>query len=77
MESVTVVFTNGNVVQFHTQEFDADLTVNPSRVNKYPYKNASRQDSSIYLKPNNVAGLFLTTSPARGERAIAYTVPGS
>ena len=60
MPVVTVVFTNGNIVEFTAQEFDADLGENRRSVNKYPYKDASGQDSAIHLTPDEVAGVFLT-----------------
>jgi hypothetical protein len=64
MVNVTVVFTNGNVVEFAAQEFDADLadTLGASLVSKFPYKDAEGQDSAIHLKPDEVAGLFVTPS---------------
>jgi hypothetical protein len=52
MESVTVVFTNGRIVNFSAEEFDADLRATPTLVNKYPYKHARGNDSAIYLKPS-------------------------
>ncbi len=77
MESVTVVFRNGNIVNFVAQEFGADLTENRDLVNKYPYKNAQGQDSFIHLRPDEVVGVFLTTSPGRNEPPIAYSVAGN
>jgi hypothetical protein len=77
MDSITIVFDNGDIVQFYAQEFDADFTVNPGRINKYPYKDAQRNDSAIYLKPNEIAGFFLTRAPDDVSPAIAYKVPGS
>jgi hypothetical protein len=77
MEYVTVVFNNGNIVHFAAQEFDADLSQKVGYVNKYPYKDARGQDSFIHLKPNHVAGLFITQPSATGERAITYTVAKS
>ena len=74
MEDVTVVFTNGNIVNFAAQEFDVDLVEDRNLINKYPYKDAQGQDSLIHLKPNHVAGIFITRSPGGDERAITYTV---
>jgi hypothetical protein len=64
MVNVTVVFTNGNVVEFAAQEFHADLvnTEGANFVNQFPYKDAEGQDSAIHLKPDEVAGLFVTPS---------------
>jgi hypothetical protein len=64
MVNVVVVFTNGNVVEFSAQEFDADLanTEGTSSVNKFAYKDAEGQDSAIHLKPDQVAGIFVTPS---------------
>jgi hypothetical protein len=64
MVNVVVVFTNGNVVEFSAQEFDADLanTEGPSSVNKFLYKDAEGKDSAIHLKPDEVAGIFVTPS---------------
>jgi hypothetical protein len=77
MVNVTVVFINGNVVNFVAQEFDADLRSGTGVVNKYPYKDAEGQDSAIHLKPSEVAGVFLTpTREARrgDDQTISYTV---
>jgi hypothetical protein len=42
MVNVTVVFTNGSIVSFAAQEFNADLvnTYGASSVKKFPYKDA-------------------------------------
>ena len=76
MVTVTVVFTNGNVVEFAAQEFDVEFKSGVGVANKYPYKDAEGNDSAIHLRPNDVAGLFVTPGgPLRsGDRAIAYTV---
>jgi hypothetical protein len=79
MEDVTVVFTNGNVVQFRAEEFDANLvdTLGPGLVTKFPYKDAEGNDSAVHLMPNEVAGIFIT--PSRGTRrdeSIKYSVSG-
>jgi hypothetical protein len=60
MVSVTVVFTNGTVVEFAAQEFDVNLNGERGNVNKYPYKDAAGNDSSIHLQPAEVAGVFVT-----------------
>ncbi|HEY6690066.1 MAG TPA: hypothetical protein VI008_03390 [Rubrobacter sp.] len=60
MVSVTVVFTNGNVVEFAAQEFDVNLNGERGNVNKYPYKDAAGNGSSIHLQPAEVAGVFVT-----------------
>jgi hypothetical protein len=60
MVSVTVVFTNGTVVEFAAQEFDVNLHGDRSNVNKYPYKDAGGKDSTIHLQPAEVAGVFVT-----------------
>jgi hypothetical protein len=64
MVNVVVVFTNGNVVEFTGQEFDADLadTLGASLVSRFPYKDAEGKDSAIHLKPDEVAGIFVTPS---------------
>lgn len=79
MEKVTVMFTNGNVVNFAAQEFDADLRSDRSAVNKYPYKDAEGQDSAIHVKPGQVAGVFVTPSQelGRGEPPITFKVAHS
>ena len=66
------MFTNGNIVSFGAQEFDADLThtVGPAHISKFPYKDTEGQDSFIHLKPNDVAGLFITSD----ENAITYSL---
>jgi len=46
MNTVTVVFTNGNTVTFEAEEFDADLGHNLGYVNRYEYKDAHGQDST-------------------------------
>jgi hypothetical protein len=73
MANVTVVFANGNVVNFAAQEFDADLidTMGPGLVNRFPYKDADGKDSAIHLKPNAVVGVFVTP---RAD-VISTTVP--
>jgi len=60
MAIVTVVFTNGNIVTFEAQEFDADLRGGASILNSYPYKDAEGKDSAIHLTPNETAGVFIT-----------------
>jgi hypothetical protein len=77
MDSVTVVFENGDIVQFDAQEFDADFAENRGLINKYPYKDAQGSDSAIYLKPSHVAGIFLTKPADNVSPAVAYKVPGS
>ena len=74
---VVVVFTNGNVVTFAAKQFDADLKSGLDYVNKYPYKDAEGNDSAIHLRPNDVAGLFVTPGLEleRDEPAISTKVP--
>jgi hypothetical protein len=60
MVSVTVVFTNGTVVEFAAQEFDVNLHGERDNVNKYPYKDAEGKDSTIHLQAAEVAGVFVT-----------------
>jgi hypothetical protein len=60
MVSVTVVFTNGTVVEFAAQEFDVNLHGDRSNVNKYPYRDAGGKDSTIHLQPAEIAGVFVT-----------------
>ena len=62
MVDVTVVFNNGNVVRFAAQGFDADLidTMGAGLVSRFPYKDADGNDSTVHLKPNAVAGVFVT-----------------
>ncbi len=79
MVNVTVVFTNGNVVNLAAEEFDADLSSGGGGVvNKYPYKDAGGNDSAIHLRPDDVAGLFITPGGPlpSGDQAIAYSVAG-
>jgi hypothetical protein len=47
-----VVFTNGSIVSFAAQEFDADLmiTSGENSVKMFPYKYAKGQDLLIYLR---------------------------
>jgi hypothetical protein len=77
MVNVTVVFTNGNVVQFAAQEFDVEFKSGVGDANKYPYKDAEGNDSAIHLRPNDVAGLFVTPGAEwrAGEQAISVLVP--
>jgi hypothetical protein len=37
--NVTVVFINGNVVNFAAQQFDVNLGSGSQALNKYPYKD--------------------------------------
>ena len=60
MVSVTVVFTNGTVVEFAAQQFDVNLEGERGNVNKYPYKDAEGKDSTIHLQTAEVAGVFVT-----------------
>jgi hypothetical protein len=77
MQSVTVVFKNGAIAHFSAEEFDANFGEALNYVNKYPYKDAQGNESAIYLKPDVVAGVFLT-QPAPGEsRSITTRLPGS
>jgi hypothetical protein len=80
MEDVTVVFTNGNVVQFAAQKFKVSLrnTGSASSVQEFPYKDAEGNDSAIHLKPDDVSGLFVTPGGPRrsDDPAIGYTVAG-
>jgi hypothetical protein len=76
MNTVTVVFTNGNIVTFDAQEFDADLSGSTSLLNRYAYKDAQGEDSTIFLKPEEVAGVFLTKNSPGKIGSIAYTTPG-
>jgi hypothetical protein len=73
MEDVTVVFNNGNIVSFVAQEFDVNLKEDGGSTNKYSYKDAQGQDSSIHLRPNQVAGVFRTRSSGGGEPSIHYS----
>jgi hypothetical protein len=82
MVNVTVVFTNGTIVSFAAQEFDADLvnTYGESSVKKFPYKDAKGQDSAIQLRPKDVMGVFLTPTPSVDpdeEMPITYKVAHS
>jgi hypothetical protein len=43
MVNVTVVFRNGDVVNFAAQEFDADLRGGSNIVNKYAYNRHRRR----------------------------------
>jgi len=78
MVNVTVVFTNGNIVNFAAQEFDADLKAGRGALNRYPYRDAKGKDSAIHLTPNEVTGVFVTpgTELRSDEQAISYTVAG-
>jgi len=76
MVDVTVVFTNGDIATFAAEEFEVDLMSNPSRTNTYPYKDARGNDSAIYLRPNAVAGVFVTQPPPGETRSISTRVPG-
>jgi hypothetical protein len=60
MVSVTVVFTNGTVVEFAAQEFDVNLHAERGNVDKYPYKDAEGKESAIHLQSAEVAGVFVT-----------------
>jgi len=59
MVNVTVVFTNGSIVNFAAQEFDADLvsTYGENSVKQFPYKDAKGQGSVIHLRLKDVLGL--------------------
>jgi hypothetical protein len=74
MEDVTVVFVNGNIVTFVAQEFSVNLKEDSGSTNEYSYKDAQGQDSSIHLRPNQVAGVFRTRSSGGGESSIHYSV---
>ncbi len=71
MIHVSVVFSNGNVVNFDAQEFDATIETGSGIVQKYPYKDAAGQDSAIHVKPAEVAGIFLVPSPDHISVAVA------
>ena len=60
MVSVTVVFTNGTVVEFAAQDFDVNQNGERGNVNKYPYKDAEGKESTIHLQSAEVAGVFVT-----------------
>jgi hypothetical protein len=77
MDSVTVVFGNGSVVQFYAQEFDVNLASDYQTVNRYPYKDAQGHDSAIFLRPNAIAGIVLSKAATGGDPAVAYKVSGS
>ena len=78
MDTVTVVFTNGNIVSFEAQEIDMDLTAgNRNNVNKFPYKNARGEDSAIYLQPSEVAGVILTKAAPGNTTSVSFRTPGS
>ena len=78
METVTVVFTNGNIVNFEAQGIEMDLTNgNRNNVSRYPYKNALGEDSAIYLQPSEVAGVFLTKATSGNTQGVTYQRPGS
>ena len=79
MVDVTVVFTNGNVVQFAAQEFDVEFKSGVGVANKYPYKDARGNDSAIHLRPNDVAGLFVTPgSDLRSdEPPLSFRIAGN
>ncbi len=78
METVTVVFTNGNIVNFEAQKIDMDLTTgNRNNVNRYPYKNTLGEASAIYLQPAEVAGVFLTKATSGSTPGVTYQRPGS
>jgi hypothetical protein len=62
MVAVTVVFTNGNIVNFNAREFDVDLGTSRGILNKYAYKDDEGEDSTIHLKPAEVAGVFVTSN---------------
>jgi hypothetical protein len=76
MVNVTVVFTSGTVVNLVAQEFDANLGTSRQLVNKYPYKDSGGQHSVIHLKPDDVAGVFVTPAGRLlpSEQTISYTV---
>jgi hypothetical protein len=72
MVNVTVVFTNGSIVSFAAQEFDADLmiTSGESSVKMFPYKYAKGQDLLIYLRHNDVLRVFVTSAPSLNPEEI-------
>ena len=76
MVNVTVVFTSGTVVNLVAQEFEANLGSSRQLVNKYPYKDSEGQSSAIHLKPDDVAGVFVTPAGRllASEQALSYTV---
>jgi hypothetical protein len=77
MQTVTVVFKNGAIAHFSAEEFDANFGEALDYVNKYPYKDARGNESAIYLKPDVVAGVFLTQPPPGETRSISTSSPGS
>jgi hypothetical protein len=77
-----LVFTNGTIVSFASQEVDADLvnTYGESSVKKIPYKDAKGQDSAIQLRPKDVVGVFVSSAPSLDpdeEMPITYKVTHS
>jgi hypothetical protein len=81
MVNVTVVFTNGSIVNFAAQEFDADLvsTYGENSVKQFPYKDAKGQGSVIHLRLKDVSGVFVTSAPSLepDEKPITYKVAHS
>lgn len=78
MIHVTVALTNGNIVGFDAEEFNVNLANSASGVaNKFTYKDHQGNDSAVHLKPEEVAGIFVTPSEgAGGSQAIWYAVAG-
>jgi hypothetical protein len=77
MVDMTVVFTNGSVAHFLAEEFDANFGARAAHVNKYPYKDAQGNESAIYLKPNDVSGVFLTQAAPGETGSITTKLPGA
>lgn len=77
MDSVTVVFVNGNIVNFLAEEFNVGLDGSSgSVIKKFAYKDAQGQDSAIYLKPREIAGIFLTKTAPGESIPVSYKVGG-
>jgi hypothetical protein len=79
MVHVTVAFANGNVVEFDAEEFNVDLYDTPgvSCVSKFTYKDHQGNNSAVHLKPEDVAGIFITPyEGVGGGQPIGYAVAG-
>jgi hypothetical protein len=72
------IHQRSNIVSFAAQEFDAGLvnTYGDSSTKKFPNKDANGQDSAMRLRPNDVAGVFVTSSTSVDpeEMPITYKV---
>ena len=62
MYTVSIYFSNGEIMHFKANEFDIELeedSGNPNRPHKFTYKAPGDVEVPIFLAPNEVAGILV------------------